>query len=501
MLLPFLVNLSKYSFYLLFFILQFSFSQTTRKLTFTESPEFKENLKTDEIIAFHTSSSGLFAVINKAKKKIVVNVFDKTFANVNSQIIDQSKNEIFVGSYSYQNKVKLFTEFVSKKEARLLFLYTLNLDSFSVDKTIIKETSVDRLLLYSEMSEHQIKLAISPNQKYIATISDNILREYNSFSSGLYESANDSVIYFKNHSAFPGQFFELKDVKVDENGNIYSIGKLFKEGKRERVGGNANYEYVLSIVSKEENKSLNIKLDDIHVETLSISLQKEQIHLLGLYSEKKSSSIKGVCNFIIDPNKVMLIEKYLKPVELNIFKSSNILPFIQIKEKGELTGFNLDYVIQAKDGSSYLLAEKFYVTSAPSNNSFGSAGGTIYHYDDIIIFKFNSEGKLDWAESIFKKANEHTYNAFLKNDELHLILNSGNKLTKKRDGRTKVSKGLLEKQALYDIVFLKNGEIRYDKILNYNEGYRYNPNLGKYQNNQFVMPSHKGSKKHFMVLE
>ena len=59
---------------------------------------------------------------------------------------------------------------------------------------------------------------------------------------------------------------------------------------------------------------------------------------------------------------------------------------------------------------------------------------TTYHYDDILIMKFDNNGKLDWSRSVFKKAQSPSYNAFIKNDELHVILNSGKNLNEKKDG-------------------------------------------------------------------
>lgn len=126
---------------------------------------------------------------------------------------------------------------------------------------------------------------------------------------------------------------------------------------------------------------------------------------------------------------------------------------------------------------------------------------TTYHYDDILILKFNAQGELDWGRSIFKRATSPSYNAFLKNDELHVVLNSGKNLTEKKDGRTKASKGWFESSALYDFVYSSNGDVSYDKIQNNKGKTFYLPYYGTFSNNKFIMMSSARKKKQFMILE
>ena len=102
----------------------------------------------------------------------------------------------------------------------------------------------------------------------------------------------------------------------------------------------------------------------------------------------------------------------------------------------------------------------------------GGTTTTTFHYDDILVLKFDGNGELAWGRSIFKRSNAPSYNVFLLDDQLHLILNSGKNFKEKDDGRTKVSKGWFESSSLYDIVFEENGKISYDKIQD-NKGQEY----------------------------
>jgi hypothetical protein len=126
---------------------------------------------------------------------------------------------------------------------------------------------------------------------------------------------------------------------------------------------------------------------------------------------------------------------------------------------------------------------------------------TTFHYDDILILKFDKTGAINWGRSIFKRANSPSYNAFLKNDQLHVLLNSGKNLTEKSDGRTKVSKGFFESTALYDFTYSVDGEVAYNKIQDNKGNNYYMPFYGTFNSDVFIMVSDGVRKKQFMILQ
>ena len=126
---------------------------------------------------------------------------------------------------------------------------------------------------------------------------------------------------------------------------------------------------------------------------------------------------------------------------------------------------------------------------------------SVPHYDDILITKFNPNGDLIWGRSIFKNATEPSYNVFLKNNKLHVLLNSGKNLIEKKDGRLKVSKGFLESTSLYDFVFDADGTMVHEKIQDNKGNTTYIPYRGSYGKDTFVMYNHSESQKRLMILE
>jgi hypothetical protein len=91
---------------------------------------------------------------------------------------------------------------------------------------------------------------------------------------------------------------------------------------------------------------------------------------------------------------------------------------------------------------------------------------------------------------------------FLKDNQLHVLLNSGKNLIEKNDGRLKVSKGWFESSALYDFVYDGEGNLIYEKIQdNTKDKVKYIPYRGNYAHDKFVMFSQSNSYKQLMILE
>ena len=205
--------------------------------------------------------------------------------------------------------------------------------------------------------------------------------------------------------------------------------------------------------------------------------------------------IKGGCNFLIDTDNFSVKTKKSEDLPKQVYEDLYGYRTAQRKnkKKKELFNFDIDYVLKNSNGDTYLIAEEFYVTQhyVHSAGPMMTGGHTqrVYHYDDILILKFNSDGDLAWGRSVFKRANSPSYNVFLKNDQLHVILNSGKNLTKKNDGRTKVSKGWFESSSLYDIEYAVNGDVSYNKIQNNKGNAYYYPYYGTYKSNKFIMMS------------
>ncbi|MGB5418414.1 hypothetical protein [Algibacter sp.] len=487
------------------FLLVFNFisSQNQSSLKITESEEYKDEVTANNILAIHTTNNGLTGIVRDSKKDILFDIFDTDLKKVFSKTVESDKRESFVGEIFFENEIKFFTVYAPEKTERILYCHIFNLENKTVTKEKLFETTVEKNQdLFAGGNKRQTSFAISPNGNYFAVATDNIKKNVNSYTVRVFNASNLQLVYEKAYQEHEERFYQHNDLSIDDNANVYTLGKLYIKGRSEKKKGEANYQFVLNKLSKTEAKELTIDLAEEHILSLNISTTANELHLLGFYSEKNIFRIKGGCNFIIDTDALSVKSKNIYKLPIEVYEDLYGEDKADNKKDKELSNFYVDYVLKDTNGNTYILAEAFYITQ--TYVSTGTGGGyfiTTPHYDDILILNFDANGTLNWGRSVFKKSGSPSYNAFLKGNELHVILNSGKNLTEKNDGRTKVSKGLFESSSLYDFVYSANGEVSYNKIQDNSGNTYYIPFYGTYQNDTFIMTSDGKKKKQFMILK
>ena len=444
------------------------FAQST-KLKVSESPEFKDLEKAKTILAIYTNKENKTAVLRSSKKNFMFDVFDENLNKIHNQIIKSTKKEKYIGHVAYNDIIDFITVFSPKKKERVIYCHTLNLVSKSYKKTKLFGTTVEKnQTLFSGSNKRETNVAISPNGQYLVIATDNIKKNANAYKVHVYNTNTFELKYTKDYQKHTDKYYEPNDLAIDDQATVYVLGKLFKKGKKQKKDGEANYQFTLSKVDKTSNKDLKINLgDDLHIQSIVINNSNNDIKLLGFYSTTKVGRIKGGCSFLVNPNTMAVIKSQTTELPKQVYEDLfGYRKAIKKKKKGkELKSFYVDYVLLYSNGNTYILAEEFYITQVYVSSGMNGGGymQTTYHYDDILIMKFDNNGKLDWSRSVFKKAQSPSYNAFIKNDELHVLLNSGKTLNEKKDGRTKVSKGWFESSALYDFTYNNSGEVTITK--------------------------------------
>ncbi|MGC1473501.1 MAG: hypothetical protein WA775_12985 [Psychroserpens sp.] len=485
-----------------------SLAQSTTTLKVSESEEYKDKKKSEDVIAIYTSDASETAIVRNSKKDFLFDMFDANLNKTFSKVVESSKKETHVGDLFYDNQLKFFTVYAPKNDERVVYCHTLDLSAKSHKKTVIFETTVEKKQrLFGSRKNHNTSFALSPNGNYFAIATDNITKNKNAYTIRVFDAKTEALLYKTTYQEDEKRAFKHNDLYIDDSMNVFSLGKLYlnNHGKsNKKLNGDAAYEFVLNKVSKDKNTELIIDLEDEHIQSLSFSKTNDVLHLRGFYSELNVDRIKGGCDFVINTNTMSVVTKKAQALPKQVY--SDLYGYRTAdrknKKKKELRNFDIDYVLTDDQGGTYLIAEEFYITqNYVQNGTMGGYWQTVFHYDDILILKFRPNGDLEWGRSVFKRANVPSYNAFLKNDQLHIILNSGKNLTEKSDGRTKVSKGWFESSSLYDFEYSVNGEVSYNKIQDNSGNEFYLPFYGTYNNDKFIMMSSGRRKKTFMILE
>ena len=470
-----------------------------------ESEKYNDQFKSTEVLSIHTNNENVTLVTRKSGNNLVFESFDENAKGLKIKTQAISRKEGFVADLFYDNKLQIFTLESPSKTERIVYCYTYSLQGDKIEKTTLISTTVERKgKLFSGENKRQTNFAISPNNKFIAIATDNVKKNSNSYNIHLFDAETLSLIYTKSYYSNPDQFYTSSDMVVDNDGVIFNIGKEYAKGRRERKNDKANYSYVLCKIDETTVNFGTIELtEDEYIQNLNMSFYQDKLRLIGYYSQDKVFGIKGVSDFKVDKNTLTVSNKKKEELPLTVFEDLYGYRKAGNKKNSELTSFDLDYILEDDEGNTFLIAEEFYITQTYVSTGMNGGGYmmTTYHYDDILITKLDANGKLVWGRSIFKRSNMPSYNAFLNNNKVHIVLNSGKNLLEKNDGRLKVSKGFLESTALYVFLYDKDGNVVHEKIQDNKGKTKYIPFKGNYNDGKFLMYNHSANKKQVMMLE
>ncbi len=231
------------------------------------------------------------------------------------------------------------------------------------------------------------------------------------------------------------KLYDIKGAKLDDAGNFYILGRVFKETAKTKKRGLPNYEYVVSIMTDNGKsiKDVPISLDDKFITDCSFTISPQnKIICAGFYSDKGTASIKGTFYMTIDPETKQVSAKGIKEFDAEYLKL-----FMSDKkaEKGEeLSDYDLDQIIVREDGGAVLLGEQFYITTYQTYNATTKSyeTHTVYHYNDIIVININPDNSIEWAAKVPKKQASSSgfylsYATHVKDNMLYLIFNDNDK--------------------------------------------------------------------------
>ncbi len=471
-----------------------------------ESQKYKDQFSAATVLSVNTSEDNHTIIARSSKANLVFETFDDKVQGKKILNTTLERKEVFEGELFYDNKVMIFTVHSPSKIERIVNCHIYHIDTHTHEKVELFKTSVAKNgSLFSGQNKRQTNFAISPDKNFIAVATDNIKKTSNSYLIHVFDAKTLKLKYSKNYYSNPEKFFRSSDMKVDNQGNAYSIGKAYFKGKREKKEDKANYSFVLSKITEED--AVNTQQIELHeneyIQNLSMQINGNILNLIGYYSEKNAYGIKGVSQFKVSSKDLTVLDKKKSKLPIQVYEDIYGQNSAKDKKNRELTSFDLDHVLMDEEGNTFLVAEEFFITQTYVQNGFNTVGTyhIVYHYNDILITKFSPNGNLIWGRSIFKRSNRPSYSAFIQDDKLHVLLNSGKDLATKQDGRLKVSKGWLESTALYDFVYDKEGNLTREKIQDNKGKPKYIPYRGNYVDGKFVMYNNSGNSKQLMMLE
>lgn len=220
----------------------------------------------------------------------------------------------------------------------------------------------------------------------------------------------------------------LNDFKLSNDTAVYILTSIDLEKKMLR-----DRKYTLNISKSNSDKlqSIALSLDKYFIKDIKMELDyiNKNIVFAGFYSEMNSFSSAGIfyARLNFKDYKLKMYSESFKAKFLTEFNTERT-----VNRGTELINYYVDKIILRTDGGVILVSESNYVTESTNYNSYYQLYTTsyTYHYDNILLFSINTDGKIHW-ESIVRKnqvseddaAFYSSYILTLDVDQINIIFN------------------------------------------------------------------------------
>lgn len=238
--------------------------------------------------------------------------------------------------------------------------------------------------------------------------------------------------------------FDVESFKVDNYGNVYLLGLLFKDVRRAKRNGEANYQYkVLAYTDDGANETeYAVSLPNKFLTDMQIGIRSNKdIVCAGFYSDNGTLSIRGTFFLSIDAKTKEIKTESFKEFDIG-FITQNMTERQAEKakrreERGqeqELYEYDLDKLIVRSDGGALLVGEQYFVKTVTYTSYINGRPSTrtvtYFYYNDIIVVNINPDGNIAWTVKVPKRQTSvndggfySSYAMAINKDKIYFVFN------------------------------------------------------------------------------
>jgi hypothetical protein len=441
-------------FFTLVFLLGFFICKAQSDINVIIGEEYQASKKSTLSGLIGYDDSGIYTLSTKGyyNRELTIVHFDNKLTKTKSaelELITDKKERGFEHALHSNGKIFIFSSFRNQKlKKNILFVQTLNKQTLALNNDLKMIAEVDNGSRYNS-GDFNFKVSVDKSKIMIFYTLPYEKLEPEKFGFHIFD-ADLNQIWTKSISLpYTDELFGINSYKVDNKGNVFILGKIYEEKRKEVRRGKANYKYVILSYTKKGElfKEYIVAMEGLFLTDMQIAItDDEDIVCAGFYSDRGTFSIKGTYFFRVDGETKNIVSKSLKEFDLNFLTmemtEKEAEKTKKKMEKGkdtELYEYDLDNLILRSDGGAVLVGEQYFVrvvTHTTTNANGGTTTTTTYHYhyNDIIVININPQGNIEWAVKVPK--TQHTVNdggffssyalAVVK-DKLYLVFNDNPK--------------------------------------------------------------------------
>ena len=354
-------------------------------------------LKSDRKSMMNQTAAGMSMIFSEWPTYYI----DKLDENMNLvysakvNLILNGKKLRFERAIIFGDRLFILTTYIDEALFRK-YLYYQELDTEKLS-AINEPVKIGEIVLNPDANfkKNKILIEYSPDKTKLLVLFDLYwaVSEKEHFSLHIFDSNFTGTRVDEVELPYSEKLFQIETIKLDNSGNIYVLGKLYFNFKREKQNGAPNYKLLLLQYEpgKDQPSEYEFNPGDVFLREISVLLKENEIICTGFYRTNKKRDINGC--FVATVNR--------PSGEINQAK----LDF------GE-TEFKNMYersVILQPDGSIALIAEQFKLKGGasvgvpiPNTSASFSNNKYIYNYENIVVVSISPDQKLNWTIEITK---------------------------------------------------------------------------------------------------
>lgn len=470
------------AFLLFIFISGSLFAQTTTdKADVLWGNEYEVDKKVTLSDIVYYNSDGFIALKSnniEADRSPELAMFDNNMNFVKSAELElkyENKYRKFEDIIQFNDKLYLFTSFKNQKlDKNFLFMQTINTSSLTLNDDMSMIAEID-FSGKAKFNGGLFDCAISPDSSKMLVYYDLPYEKGTNEKFGFRSyDMNMNLLWEKEVSLpYKEELFDVERYRIDNEGNTYVLGRLFKDKKKVERKGLPNYNYLVISYTNSGNtvNEYPISITGKFITDMQIAIDDNlDIICGGFYSDEGTFSIKGSYYLRVDGKTKEIKSQSFKEFSVDFltqFLTEREAEKIEKKiEKGkdvEMYHYDLRELIRRDDGGAVLVAEQYYVhvvttTIRNSNGTYSTTTTYYYNYDDILVINISPSGNIDWATKIRKSqisTNDggpySSYALAVTGDKLYFIFNDNPKnLFNQTQG--KVYRMILNKECVVTLV-------------------------------------------------
>lgn len=240
---------------------------------------------------------------------------------------------------------------------------------------------------------------------------------------------------------YADELWETHSYRLDNDGDVYIVGKLYKDKPKNRIKGKPNYKFQLLryTAAGEQPEIINISLRDKFITDIKVTLLDNGDYICaGFYSKEGYASIGGVYYMTIDGKTNTPTAQSSKDFPLDFLtegmserQKKRAERKVQDGDAPELNNILFHEIIRRDDGGCVLIGEQFYMRESSYMDAQGRWHSTRYYYnEDIIVTSINPKGEIEWSGKVLKNQMStgrpgifNSYVTAVVGDKIHIIFN------------------------------------------------------------------------------